>query len=296
MTRRQILIIGGTAVYLHLATVIVAMYMVLLGLGWTLVVAGLSVLLHEAAHAVVSACFGAPPIEIELTPLGALMRQEDEERLPPAQRLLMLLAGPMMSLVLCWLALMLTRNGILSVAMGRMFFMSNMTLLLLNLLPALPLDGGRVIALLLSLKFRQETVRRTMRIMGTVLGFACLLSNLVITFCMGGWNLSLAAAGCFLMYAGTVGTTSTAMAELRQLMDRRIRLEKQGWLPCRWVAVTDRAPLRHAVARLRPGQHTMYIVIETGTQKQLASVPEEELIGAYLEHPGEKCEVLIRDD
>lgn len=294
--RRRLFSIGSTAFYLHLATVLIAAYMLLIGLGWTLAVAGVSVLLHEAAHAVVSASLGAPPAEIEITPLGALMRQEDEERLSPGKRLLMLLSGPAMSLLLCWIALLLTRSGVLSVVLGRMLFLSNMTLLMMNLLPALPLDGGRVLALVLSLRLRQETVRQIMRVIGTALGFACLIANLVVTLRMGGLNFSLATAGCFLMYAGAAATTSAAMAELRQLMDRRILLEKRGALPCRWITVTDRLPLRQAVAQLRPGCHTMLVIVETGTQRQVASVPEATLIGVYLEHPTERCEALLHTD
>lgn len=296
MMRRRLFAIGKTSVYLHLATLLSYVYMVAVGAGSTMMTGMLSILLHEAAHASVAALFGMPPAEIELTPLGALMRLEDEESLPPVKRLLMLVAGPAMSLLLCWLAIILTRCGLMNKDTGRGLFFCNMAILAINLLPALPLDGGRVLSLLLSTVFKAGTVRSVMRILGTVIGLVCLAGNVALTLLYGGWNFSLAIAGCFLMYAGAVSTTTAAMAEMRMFMDRKIRLEKRGHLPCRWVTVTDRLPLRQAIACLHTGCHTMYQMVESGTMKSLVQFSEDRLISAYLATPSGDCSVLSKQN
>lgn len=294
MMRRRLFTIGKTAVYLHLATLLSAVYMVAVGAGSTMVIGTLSILMHEAAHATVGALFGSPPTEIELTPLGALMRLEDEESLPPVKRLLMLAAGPSMSLLLCWLSIVLTRFGLMNKDAGRGAFFCNMAILAVNLLPALPLDGGRVLSLLLSTVCRNGTVRSVMRILGAVIGLICLAGNVALTLLYGGWNFSLAIAGCFLMYAGAVSTTTAAMAEMRMFMDRKIRLEKRGHLPCRWITVTDRLPLRQAIACLHTGCHTMYQMVEAGTMRPLTQFSEDRLISAYLTTPGGDCSILSK--
>ena len=286
--------VGDTAVWLHPAAVIVAVYMVAAGYGRLMAVGFVSIMLHEGGHALLSCCFGKPPTDVEITPLGALMRLEDDEALSPSRRLLVLMAGPVTTLMLCYLALSLTQAGWLPWTVGRMVFLCNAAMLFMNLLPALPLDGGRMLALGLSCFLRQETVRALMRAIGTALGLGCVLLNLWLSWSSGGWNLSLAAAGCFLMYSAGQSTTNHAMSELRDFMDRKSRLECQGTLPCRWVAVTGDATLRQAVRVLHPRRHTMFCVVRDGSVVQRCFLSEEALISAYLDTPSETIDELLQ--
>ena len=286
--------LGATVVWLHPAALLMVLYMAATGFGGLLAVGFVSVLLHEGAHALMSACFGYPPEDIEITPLGALMRLEDDEALRPSKRLPVLLAGPVMTLLLCYLALFLTQIGWLPWATGRMLFLCNAAMLLINLLPALPLDGGRVLALVLSLLARPETVKAVMRFLGSALGLGCVVLNLWLSWFRGGWNLSLAAAGCFLMYSAARSTTSFAMAELRDFMDRKSRLESCGVLPCRWITVTGDAPLRQVVRCLRPRRHTMVCVAGDGVAEHRGFLTEQAVIAAYLDHPSGTVGELLR--
>lgn len=271
--------LGGTIVWLHPAALIVAVYMISMGFGSLLVIGLVSILLHESAHALCSACFGKPPEDIEITPLGALMRLDDDEDLSPSRRLLVLMAGPVMTLVLCYLALFLTQAEWLPWATGRQLFLCNAAILFVNLLPTLPLDGGRMAAWMLSAVMPRETVRTIMRAVGTALGLSCVLLNLWLSWRSGGWNLSLTAAGCFMMYSASRSTTSYAMAELRDFMDRKSILEGRGVLTCRWVAVSEDATLRQAVRCLHPRRYTMFCV---GKGRFLT---EQEVMAAYLDDP-----------
>lgn len=292
-TRWRLFRLGSTGVYLHLGTVLFDLYMVLTGHGAGLCLSTACVFLHEMAHAAVSLAFGQPPEEIEFTPLGCLMRLEDEATLPPGKRLMMLCAGPMASLLLCWLALGATRIGLMGAGLGRRLFCCNLLLALFNLLPALPLDGGRMLALVLSLRLRSHAVQRILRAGGTVLGLCCIGLNLALSIRYGGWNLSCGMVGCFLMYAGAVGTTSFAAAELRQLMDRKHHLAERGTVACRWLACTPETSLRRAVTSLPPQGYAMVCLVNPVDMQLLAQVSEQELLNAYFDRPGERCRTLL---
>lgn len=293
MFRKRLWTLGHTGIYLHMATLLFALYMVLLGHGRVLAVSMASILLHEAAHSAVACAFGKPPQEIEITPLGALMRLEDEASLPLGKRIAMLAAGPLASLLLCWIALGLTQCGWLDAAVGRSFFCCNLLLALGNLLPVLPLDGGRMLALLLSLRLPGETIHRIMRVGGTAAGLGCIGLNLMLSLRYGGWNFSCAMVGCFLMYSATVSTTSYALAELRQFMDKKSRLDTRGICPCVSLTVTPRTPLRRVISSIPPTACAMLWVTDPMDMRLLARVSEGELIAAYLNTPGENCSVLL---
>lgn len=171
-----------------------------------------------------------PPRQAEITPLGLLLRLEEEDRLPPLHRAAVLFAGPAASAALVLLGWYGTRWGMLSPALGARMFFGNLMLLALNLLPALPLDGGRLLALVLSLRYDLATQMKVMRVLGMILGLG--LAGLAVASAVwwGAANFSLAAAGCFLIYASQVGATTEAMAALRQFLDRRNRLETSGMM------------------------------------------------------------------
>lgn len=287
--RRRIFSIGPTDVYLHTATLVMLLWAWLSGAGAALLMAILSILLHEVAHAAAAALLGHPPQELELTPLGAVMRLEDEASLPPLRRLIMLAAGPAMSLLLCHLALWTARTAALPAPLAQRLFAANLAILLLNLLPVLPLDGGRILTLLLSRFLRLETVRRIMRIAGTLAGLALIAFSGWMAWCYGLLNWSLAAAGCFLMYSAATATTSMAMAELRRLMDRKIALEGRGFAPVRRVAVIADMPLHRVVRLLHPRGLTEFVVTERGTMRVLGVLTEAEAVSTWLDAPEMLC-------
>ncbi|GAA6756517.1 peptidase M50 [Thermus sp. 2.9] len=111
----------------------------------------LSVLLHELGHALTARRFGVATRRITLWLLGGVAQME---RLPkePAKELAIALAGPAVSLVLALLFhLVKAPSGALGFLTHHLALV-NLMLALFNLLPALPLDGGRVYRALLSLR------------------------------------------------------------------------------------------------------------------------------------------------
>ena len=140
--KRKIATLGETDITVHPAAGILLLLGLLTRWRALLICTYASIILHETAHAAVSALWHHPPQEVEITPLGAMMRLEDEERLPLTARISVILAGPLMTLILCALSLWLTQNGVIPRETGRLIFLGNTGILLVNLLPALPLAKG----------------------------------------------------------------------------------------------------------------------------------------------------------
>lgn len=285
MRKWLLLTIGSTDVILHPALLMYLLYALLTGHGAFALLATGSILLHELSHAVCAVLFGYPPRSIELTPLGAVMRLEDEYRLPPLRRAVMVLAGPVATFLLCMAAVMLTKCQVLPQNVGRMLFLSNLSILLLNLLPALPLDGGRLLSVLLGMFLPVRRVQLVMRCVSTLLGLGMIVLNIYVSCTLGGWNLTLAFAGCCLLYGSAVSATTRAMEELRSFMDRKIALEQQGSQPVRCYVALGNVPLGKLVRNLPPGRQAMFLCVEVGSMKLLGFLTEAELTRQYLNRP-----------
>jgi Zn-dependent protease len=110
-----------------------------------------SIIAHELAHALMAKAEGLKVLDIELHVFGGWTRLETEPRTPLAE-LRIAVAGPSMSfLVGLFFLLMLFLVGFLQPGMAkfllveifRYLFLGNFVLAMFNLLPGLPLDGGR---------------------------------------------------------------------------------------------------------------------------------------------------------
>jgi Zn-dependent protease len=106
-----------------------------------------SVLAHELGHALTARAFGIGTSEILLLPIGGVAKIEQEPR-SGRQEVVIAGAGPLVSLCLAGLAalptLLVGPVGVLH-GVGSMLMWSNLMLGLFNLLPAFPLDGGRIL-------------------------------------------------------------------------------------------------------------------------------------------------------
>jgi Zn-dependent protease len=129
--------------------------------------------LHELAHSLVAQRLGVSVTEILLLPIGGVARLANEPR-RPLHELLIALAGPLLNVVIALLLLFvldhyripLDANDLVSVAepsplgLVRALFWGNAILAAFNLLPALPMDGGRVFRALLSLSLGRVRATR----------------------------------------------------------------------------------------------------------------------------------------
>lgn len=156
--------IGGVDVYVRASWLLIALLIAVLfaprieeaepGLGALKYVAGLafavllylSVLLHEMSHALMAKRFGLPVRSISLHFLGGMTEIEGEAA-TPGQEFKIAVVGPLTSLVVGLAALpvaLAVPDGLTKMAFW-MLASANLIVGVLNLVPGLPLDGGRVL-------------------------------------------------------------------------------------------------------------------------------------------------------
>src|SRR6266853_5699899 len=142
------------------------------------------VVLHEFGHAFAGKAFGINTPDITLLPIGGVARLE---RMPeePMQELIIAVAGPLVNVVIA-LGLfiaggpqaLLNPSTVEGGSLIAQLLTINILLVLLNLLPAFPMDGGRVLRALLAT--RLSYARATQIAAGIGQGIAVVFAILAI--------------------------------------------------------------------------------------------------------------------
>jgi len=169
----KIATIAGIPIYIHATFVLIILWAVwsqasrgrglLETLAWVLLILTLfgCVVLHELGHALTARRYGIRTRDITLLPIGGLARLE---RMPddPRQEFWVALAGPAVNVVIAMglFFLLLLQGQYVPLAYisinGRPFFENvmwmNVFLVAFNMLPAFPMDGGRVLRALLAMR------------------------------------------------------------------------------------------------------------------------------------------------
>ncbi|TWU35306.1 putative zinc metalloprotease Rip3 [Novipirellula aureliae] len=190
----------------------------------------LCVTLHEYGHALAARRFGIPTLDITLLPIGGVARLERMPRIA-WQELVVAVAGPAVNVVIGSLLLvgiyLFGAGGYLVSLLGlptdeatfneanRLFGAPsifgftlqmlgvNIMLVLFNLVPAFPMDGGRVLRSLLAM----VTTYRTATFVASRIGLGCAV--LMATFAIFSGAYMLLFIAMFIAYAG--------LAEARQV-------------------------------------------------------------------------------
>jgi Zn-dependent protease len=107
----------------------------------------ISVLVHELAHALTAKIYGWPTQKIVLNLWGGHTQFENFTA-TPARSVIVALAGPAANLVLAggaWLVLSGASLGVVADTLTNIFMWANFVIGIFNVLPGLPLDGGRIV-------------------------------------------------------------------------------------------------------------------------------------------------------
>lgn len=148
------------------------------------------VVLHEFGHALTARFFGIKTRDITLYPIGGVALLEKEAR--PAQELLIAIAGPLVNVVIALIIYFYIPIGALDGAnadatFSQRLFIVNIILVLFNMIPAYPMDGGRVLRSTLALFLNQGTATIISGRIGQLLsiglaGFALYAEQLILLF------------------------------------------------------------------------------------------------------------------
>jgi len=275
------------------------------GVGWMLALFG-CVVLHEFGHALTARRFGIKTRDITLLPIGGVARLE---RIPedPYQEMLVALAGPGVNVAiaaLLWLWIWIVGSwqpvetmGITKGSFLGRLLIANIILVVFNLLPAFPMDGGRVLRALLATRLDHARATGVAGVVGQamalLLAFIGFLSNplfiFIALFVWIGASQEMAAAQMKSAFGG-IPVSRAMLTDFRTVSPRDVLSQvvelilagSQQDFPVvedgRVVGVLTRADVLSAMAKFGP-----QVRVEEAMQREFPVVDSGELLDAAFQ-------------
>ena len=230
-----------------------------------------SVLVHELSHCVVARGFGLPVRRILLYPLGGVSEIEREAP-TPGREFAVAGAGPALSLVLGAVGYGLTQvapYGVTGVIVRQLMF-ANIVVGVFNLLPGLPLDGGRMLrAVVWKLTGKPSTATLAAAWVGRGLAVALLAVPFFSRGLAGGDLVSMLWVVVIAVFMWTGATQSIKATRFRE----RLPALQARRLARRAVSVPASTPLAEAI-RQADESHARALVVIDHENKPIAIVSE----------------------
>ncbi len=226
---------------------------VMFGTVLELAIAFISLSVHELAHAMIATRLGYGVISVDIQPFGFVARLKGAV-LSPSDRAAIYAAGPVSSLLLAAAAALWGRFIKHEVFDGVIGY--NILIAAINLIPALPLDGGRIVQGLL--RDRGEKLLLTV---GSATGVMLVMISILLFF-NGVVNPTYAAMGGFLFFEAIRERKRVGLRKTMSHSATTKRINSIYPVEVNSIAVSQNASLSETLRMLPHGGYSVIVVID----------------------------------
>lgn len=250
-----------------------------LGMGDVLLYYIPAVLVHEWAHVLVSVALGMTVTEMELFPFGCAAKLECFA-VSRVKEIIVAAAGPLANMAVACAVFFIDKYAF-DIAVKDRIIASNLALAAVNMLPALPLDGGRIMRAVFASFMGYKRATKLMAAGGIF--FAAVIVGI------GVWaafhealNASFFIMGFFLCLAAVKELKSAPYTLIRDFTGKRQQLDKRKTMHINRFAAMQTEPVRDIMREFEAGKYNIVTVLDKD-MGVLGELSERDILGGMVQ-------------
>lgn len=250
--------------------------LIILGFKGEFIIAFILVFIHELVHYLTARILGFSGFDIEILPIGAVLKVKDLDEATPKEDLIISLSGPLSNLLLAVifyvLFILFNRPYML------LIYNSNLAIGIFNLIPAFPLDGGRVLRDILSIKtiYRKAnkiSIRVSM-LLGSIFMFVYFVS-----VAANKSNFNLGLISIFILISSIKEKERIVYLIMGYIIKKKYRFIKRGYIENKSISVFCKKDLLSVLGIIDKNKYNLFTVLDEN-MTVLEILYEEEIIEA----------------
>lgn len=234
----------------------------------------ISVLIHEFTHIIVGRIYGCKLYQFNVRLTGTNAKLSDINDLKDFQKLNLYISGPSVNLlifVLCFCV-----NKAFSNEYITMIGDINLGLFVFNMIPAYPLDGSRVLEIILSKWGTYRRAKKIVRIISHIF-VAFLLCIFIAQLVEGKIQFGLILIGGLIIYSSYIEKKSTIYIMMENLFKKGNLIEKYDYIENRSISVSYKNNLLNLLRMVDKNKYNIFYILDEEL-KFLGIIREDELI------------------
>lgn len=252
----------------------------LIGFRGKIIIVFLFVILHEMVHYLTARRLGFSGFDILILPFGASLRLKNLEDASIEEDILISISGPLMNFILAAIFYVLFKANYSKELY--LFFMTNLSLGIFNLLPAFPLDGGRILRDILSRSFiYKKAAEITVRV--SIVSAFLLLISYGLLFLYGKNNLNLLVISFFIFWCSLKEKERIVYIIMNDIIKKKVKFLQKGYIENRAISIFQDKDLLFALAMFDKNKYTVVTVLNK-EMKVIDFIFEEEIVTAIKEY------------
>lgn len=240
-----------------------------------------ALIIHEAAHLGVGKLLHEQMNRIDLTPFGGMIRYKSNSCPSKGLRgLCVAAAGPLGNYTAVLAFVQPAIQKLIGMEIVRTLVMANLSVMCLNLLPVLPLDGGNMVLSVGYYLFPMGRLIRTLTLCGVMTGIALILLALYGFSVLGQLNLSLVLIGGYIAVCACVSRDVLLAQNL-------------------YAVIQERMDAKDAIRSLRlycaPGTTTLSALLPYMEHAECAAFVFSDATGEHTVNERMVCRLMLKD-
>ena len=268
--------------------------LILLGFRGQIVISFCLVFIHESVHYLTARCMGFSGFDVEILPVGAVLKVKDLDEATPMQDFIIALSGPLSNIVMA--AIFYVLFMLYPIHIFVLIILSNLAIGLFNLIPALPLDGGRILRDIIANKTIFKIADGKVINYSIIIGCAMMFSSLYLFF-QGRLNMNLGLIALFIVSYSLKEKERIVYIIMGDIIKKNYKFLKRGFIENKLTSVFYKKDLIYTLSLVDKGRYNIFTVLDDN-MNVVDIIYEGELIEALKRHGNMLLEeyIKIRED
>ena len=232
------------------------------------------VILHELIHYAVARYFGFAGFQIEIMPVGTVLKLRDIEEASTKEDLIISLSAPLVNLILA--AVFYGAFKLKALNIYFLLYQCNLIIGLFNLIPAYPLDGGRIIRGILNYKYIYKRANLITIYVSLLIGIFLMFIYLFLFF-GGRINISLGLISLFIIISSIKERERITYIIMGDIIKKKNIFLKRGYIENRSISVSHKKTLVSVLSIVEKNKYNIFYVLDDD-MKVMDLIFEQEII------------------